>query len=99
MVAGGKLTPEEGRFMQDEIEHKGDVMSLLCNDNDDDSECSDDSDDDNDNDDCEDNGSVVSIFTSVSSTAKEGHHDSWNLEMMNEILNSLTKPNQAPLAW
>jgi Ankyrin repeats (3 copies) len=91
MVAGGKLKPKEARFMQNEFENKQNVLSS-CNDDDDDSDCSDDSDDD-------DNDSVVSTASSESSTTKEELHDSWNFEEMNDILNSLTKPNRAPLAW
>ena len=93
MVAGGKLKPKEARFMQNEFEQK-ETELCGCSGVDDDSDSSDDSNDDDD----DGGGSVVSTV-SRSSTTKEEMHDSWNFDEMNEILNSLTKPNRAPLAW
>ena len=89
MVANGKLKPKEARFMQNEFEDKQNVTTP-CYDDDDDSDCSDDSDG---------NDSVVSTAASESSTNKADHNESWNFDEMNEILNSLTKPNRTPLAW
>ena len=91
MVASGKLKPREAQFMQNEFEDKQNAESSCNYYDDDDSDCSDDSDDDDDE-------SMVSTV-SESSTTKEEMHDSWNFEEMNEILNSLTKPNRTPLAW
>ena len=93
MVAAGKLKPKEARFMQNEFENKPNVSSLCKdeNDDDDDSECSEDSDSGDDE-------SVVTVSFSETN-AKQELDESWNLEEMNNVLNSLTKPNRAPLAW
>ena len=94
MVAGGKLKPKEARFMQNEFVSKQMVLSTLVDDDSEsDSEFSDNSDADDDTD------TVVSTAASESSTSKRELHKSWNVDEMNEILNSLTKPNRAPLVW
>ena len=79
--------------MQNEFENKPNVSSLCKdeNDDDDDSECSEDSDSGDDE-------SVVTVSFSETN-AKQELDESWNLEEMNNVLNSLTKPNRAPLAW
>ena len=87
MVASGKLKPKEAKFMQTEFDSKENALSSRMN-GDDDTDCSGDSDD----------ASVGSIV-SESSTTKQELNDSWNCEEMNEILNSLAKPNRAPLPW
>jgi Ankyrin repeats (many copies) len=89
MVAGGKLKPKEAHFMQNYLE--GTVVDV-CTPNDDDSDNdSDDSDDDDDE-------SISSCATNPAAD-HANMDDSWNLDEMNEILESLTNPKRAPLAW
>jgi hypothetical protein len=87
MVAGGKLIPEEVQFLIDDAEH-GHEKARDCND---DVESFDGNDDDTNDE------SISSILeSSASSNMIDG---SWNSAEMNKILNSLSKPTCAPLAW
>jgi hypothetical protein len=96
MVAGGKLKPNEALFMQNYLEGK--VIQVCTPDTNNSDKCSNDSDSDDDDDDDESVTSNVSNLATDNANVPD-MNESWNLDEMNEILESLTNPNRSPLAW